>query len=160
MRFRRWALLGIILVLTLCLSKGPGHTSGQSTQIADAQSELIKAFMLVQQADLAGASPGQISQLANNMNLALQYQENSSLLFDKNVTASNLYANKSAGLSSATAIEAVSIANTARDQATFHNAAAYSIAVAAGLVSALLVTESHRIGEFARRLRLRRMRLD
>ena len=147
MHFRFQTLLGIFLVLTFCFSGGGGYTSGQPAQVY-AQNQLVKAFVLVQQADLAGASPGQISQLANNLNLALQYQQNSSEL------------NKSASLSSAIAAEALGLANTAREQVSFHQGVAYSIAVGAGFASALIVTESHRIAEFARRLRLRRMRLD
>jgi len=147
MHFRFQALLGILLVLTFCFWEGGGYTSGETTQV-DAQDQLVKAFVLVQQADLAGASPGQISQLANNLNLALQYQQNSSEL------------NKSASLSSAIAAEALGLANTAREQVSFHQAVVYSMAVAAGFASALLITESHRIGELARRFRLRRMKLD
>ena len=149
MHFRFQTLLGIFLVLTFCFSGGGGYTSGQPAQVY-AQNQLVKAFVLVQQADLAGASPGQISQLANNLNLALQYQQNSS----------ELSANKSASLSNAIAAEALGQANTAREQASFHQGVAYSIAVGAGFASALIVTGSHRIAEFARRLRLRRMRLD
>ena len=147
MHFRFCAFLGILLVLTFCFSGDGGYASGETAQV-DAQNQLVKAFVLVQQADLAGASPGQISQLANNLNLALQYQQNSSEL------------NKSASLSSAIAAEALGLANTAREQVSFHQGVAYSIAVGAGFASALIVTESHRIAEFARRLRLRRMRLD
>jgi hypothetical protein len=160
MHFRFRALLGILLVLAFCLSGGGEYPSGQSSQIYDVQNQLVKAFVLVQQADVGGASPGQISGLANNLNLALQYQENSSQLFAKNLTASDFYANKSASLSRTTAAEALGLANTAREQAAFYQAVAYSIAVAAGFASALLVTESHRIGELARRRRLRRMKLD
>jgi len=147
MHFRFQKLLGIFLVLTFCFSGGGGYTSGQPAQVY-AKSQLVKAFVLVQLADLAGASPGQISQLANNLNLALQYQQNSSEL------------NKSASLSSAIAAEALGLANTAREQVSFHQGVAYSMAVGAGFASALIVTGSHRIAEFARRLRLRRMRLD
>jgi len=154
MHFRFRALLGILLVLTFCFSGGE-YASGQSTQIDDAQNQLVRAFVLVQQADVAGASQGQISALANNLNLALRYRENSSQLFAKNVTASNLYANESASQSSVIAAQAVNLANTVREQVSLHQAVAYSTAVGAGFASALLVTESHRIGGLARRLRLR-----
>ncbi len=140
MHFRLWALLGILLVLAFCFSGG-GHVSGEPTQTSDAQNQLAKAFVLVQQADTAGASPDQISQLANNLNLAIRYQENSSQL--------------SANLSTATAAEALIVTNAARDQVSFRQAVAYSTAVGAGFASALLVTEFQRIGEFARRLKLR-----
>ncbi len=141
MHFRFQALLGILLVLGFCFSGG-GCASGQPAQTSDAQSQLVKAFVLVQQADMAGASPEQIAELANNLNLALRYT------------------NESASLSTATSAEALSLANAAREQVLFRQAVAYSTAVGAGFASALLVTEFHRIGEFARRLRLRSRQLD
>src|SRR2546422_5667346 len=76
MRFRQRAPLGILLVLVSCLSVGSENAIGQSTQIDDAQSKLVQAFVLVRQADLEGASPGQTSLLANNLNLALGYEDN------------------------------------------------------------------------------------
>ena len=141
MHFRFQALLGFLLVLGFCFSGG-GCASGQPAQTSDAQNQLAKAFVLVQQADMAGASPEQIAELANNLNLALRYT------------------NESASLSTATAAEALSLANAAREQILFRQAVAYSTAVGAGFASALLVTEFHRIGEFARRLRLRSKQLD
>ena len=140
MHFRFQALLGIVLVLAFCFSGG-GYVSGQPTQ-TDIHNQLVKAFVLVQQADNAGASPDQIAELANNLNLALRGQENSN------------YTNESARLT-ATAAEALSFANAAREQVFFRQAVAYSTAVGAGFAAALLVTEFHRIGEFTRRLRLR-----
>jgi hypothetical protein len=160
MRFRRRALLGIILILTFSVVGGRGYGSGQPNQTYDAQTQLINAFVLVQQAEAAGASQEKISQLANNLNLALQYQRNSSRLLAENATASNLYANKSTALLVATTTEALSVANAARGQVSLREDAAYSIAIAAGFVSALLITEFHRVSEFARRLGLRRMRIE
>src|SRR5437879_2515534 len=111
MHFRFRALLGILLVLGFCFSGG-GCASGQPAQTSDAQNQLAKAFVLVQQADMAGASPEQIAELANNLNLALRYT------------------NESASLSTATAAEALSLANAAREQVLFRQAVAYSTAVA------------------------------
>src|SRR2546430_17385867 len=70
MHIRFQALLGILLVLGFCFSGG-GCASGQPAQTSDAQNQLAKAFVLVQQADMAGASPEQISAQANNLNLSL-----------------------------------------------------------------------------------------
>jgi hypothetical protein len=160
MRFRHRAFLGILLVLVSCLSGGKENALGHSTQVDDAQSKLVQAFVLVQQADVEGASPGQISLLANNLNLALGYEENATQLFAKNITASNIYASKSVSISNATSARALSLASAARTQAFFDQAAVYSIAVTAGFGSALLVLEVHRLDNLVRRMRLRRMRLD
>ena len=145
MRFRQRAPLGILLVLISCLSVGSENAIGQSSQIDDAHSKLVQAFVLVQQADLEGASPEQISLLANNLNLALDYEDNAS---------------KSVSLSNATSAQALSLASAARTQTFLNQAVAYSIAVAAGFGSALFVMEVHRLDNPVRRMRLRRTRLD
>jgi hypothetical protein len=160
MRFRHRALLGILFVLIFSFSVGREKTSGQSAQVDDAQSKLVQAFALVQQADSQGASQAQISVLASNLNLALYYEENATQLFAKNMTASNIYASKSVSLSNATSFQALSAASDARTEVLFGQVAAYSIAIAAGFGSALLVVEVHRVNDLIRKIKLRRMRLD
>jgi len=160
MRFRHRVLLGVFLVLIFSLSVGREKASGQSAQVDDARSKLVQAFVLVQQADLQGASPMQISLLASSLNLALYYNENATQIFAKNMTASNIYARKSVSVSNATSLQAISIARTARTHALSGQVAAYSIAIAAGLGSALLVLEVHRVNGLVRKMKLRRMRLD
>ena len=160
MRFRHRALLGILLLLVFSFSATSENASGQSAQVDDARSRLVQAFVLVQQADLQGASPAQISLLTSNLNLALSYEENATQLFAKNMTASNIYASKSVNLSNATSAQALSMARSARTQAVFGQVAAYSIAIAAGFGSALLVLEFHRLNDLVRKMKFRRMRLD
>ena len=160
MRFRQRAPLGILLVLVFCLSVGNENALGQSNQIDDTQSRLVQAFVMVQQADLEGASPAQISLLANNLNLALGYEDNATLLFSKDINASNFYASKSASLSNATSAQALSLTSAARTQIFLNQVAAYSIAVAAAFGSALFVLELDRLDNLVRRMRLRRTRLD
>src|SRR5947208_17076338 len=137
MRFRQRAPLGILLVLVFCLSVGNENALGQSNQIDDTQSRLVQAFVMVQQADLEGASPAQISLLANNLNLALGYEDNATLLFSKDINASNFYASKSASLSNATSAQALSLTSAARTHTFLNELAAYSIAVAPAFDSAL-----------------------
>src|SRR5438309_10193737 len=160
MRFRHRALLGVFLLLIFSFSFSREKGSGQSAQADDARSKLVQAFVLVQQADSQGAAPTQISLLASNLNLALYYEENATQLFAKNMTASDIYANKSVSLSNATSFEALSIASTARTQALFGQVAAYSIAIAAGFGSTLLVLEVHRIHDLVRKMKLHRMRIE
>src|SRR5256885_11307846 len=109
MHFRFQALLGILLVLGFCFSGG-GCASGQPAQTSDAQNQLAKAFVLVQQADTAGASPEQIAELANNLNLALRYT------------------NETASPSTPPAAEALCLAKPAPEHALFRQAVAYSTA--------------------------------
>lgn len=160
MRFRHQALLGILLVLIFFLSVGRMNASGQSPQIDNAQSQLVQAFVQVQRADADGASPTQISSLVNDLNLALGYEQNATQLFSSNITASNLYAIKSANLSNSTFSRALSFDGAARRQAFFNQVVAYTVAVIAGFGSALLVTEVHRLDALVLRLRLRRARLN
>src|SRR5256885_16423569 len=94
MHFRFQALLGILLVLGFCFSGG-GCASGQPAQTSDAQSQLAKAFVLVQQADMAGALPEQISELGNNLNLALPYTKGNANLSTA-TSAEGLYLTKDA----------------------------------------------------------------
>ncbi len=160
MRFRQPAILGILLVVIFFLSVGQENALGQSTQIDNAQSQLIRAFVQVQRADADGASPTQTSFLVNNLDLALSYEQNATRLFSNNITASNLYAIKSANLSNSTFSQALSFDGVARTQTFLNHLAAYAIAVAAGFGSALLVIEVHRLDALILRLRLRRARLN
>jgi hypothetical protein len=160
MRFRHRACLGILLLLIFFLSVGQENASGQSPQIDNAQSQLVRAFVEVQRADADGASPTQISLLVNNLNLALSYEQNATQLFSINITASNLYAIKSANLSNSTFSQALNFDGAARGQAFLNQVVAYAMAVAAGFGSALLVIEVHRLDALVLRLRLRRARLD
>jgi len=148
------------LLLILPLSVGRWDVSGQSAQVDDAQSKLVQAFVLVQQADFEGASPAQISLLAGNLNLALHFEENATQVFAKNMTASNIYAKRSVDISNATSVQALSIASASRAKTFFDQVAAYSIAIAAGFGSALLVLEFHRLNDLVGKMKFRRMRLD
>src|SRR2546427_13196571 len=96
MHIRFQALLGILLVLGFCFSGG-GCASGQPAQTSDAQNQLAKAFVLVQQADMAGAFAGASSEMGNNLKLALPYT------------------NESANLSTSSGGRALSLANGARE---------------------------------------------
>jgi hypothetical protein len=158
MRFRHAALLGVLLLLCTP-SIWTKSTSGQSTTVDLAHSKLIEAFVLVNQADQQGASQAQISQLSNDLNLALSYEENATLLLGKNSTASEVAANKSVNVSYTTSIQALSVASTARTQAFYLQIEGYSLALAAGFGCALLVLEFHRFSDFVRAMRLRRVRL-
>jgi hypothetical protein len=154
MRFLLAALLGVLMLCIPSVSIGIEQTWGQSAQIDNARSSLAQTFVLVQEADLQGATPGQISQLADNLNQALYYQENAT------ASSSNANANMSLKLSDATAVLALNVANAARTRTLFDQAYAYSLAVAAGFGSALLVLEFHRLNDIVRKIRSSRIRLE
>jgi hypothetical protein len=154
MRLRLMALLGVLMLCISPFSISREQAYGQSTQVDKARSALVQAFVLVQEADLQGASLGQISQLADSLNLALHYEENATRL------GSALDANRSLQLSNATAVQALSVSNALRTQSVFDQASAYSLAVAAGFGSALSVLEIHRLNDIVRKIRLRRIRVE
>jgi len=160
MRFRQSALLGTLLILVSSFSAATEKASGQSTPVDIAQNKIVQAFQILQQADLDGASTGAVSQLASNLNLALSYEQSAVQLLPTNKTGSAVYASLSLNLSTATAIQALSVASTARTQTLLSQLGAYSLAVATGLGSTLLVIEFHRVRNFVRTIRFRRLRLE
>jgi hypothetical protein len=159
MRFRQLALLGTLLVLVSSFSATTDKVSGQSTPVDIAQSKIVQAFQIVQQADLDGASPAAVSQLASNLNLALSYEQRAIQLLPTNKTGSGVYASLSLNLSTTTSVQALSVASAAQTQTLLSQLGAYSLALAAGLGSTLLVIELHRVQNFVRKIRLRRLRL-
>lgn len=160
MHFRRWASLGIILVLSVNVFFDAQPARGQTAQVDYSRSLLVQAFELVQQADEMGAPPDQIASLANNLNLALLYEQEAALLSANDTARSNSYASQSADVSNATSVQALSATNAAERQTFWNQISIYSLAIVAGLGSALFVLEVHRLENLLRRTRLRRMRLD
>lgn len=160
MRFRQLALLGTLLILVFSFSAATDKVSGQSAPVDIAQNKIVQAFQIMQQADLDGASPTAVSELANNLNLALSYEQSAIQLLPTNKTGSGVYASLSLNLSTATAVQALSVDSAARTQTLQSQIEAYSLALAAGLGSTLLVVELHRVQNFVRKVRLRRLGLE
>lgn len=160
MRFRYKALLGILFVLATSLLSFRGDLHGQTSQTDKAQSALVQAFAQVQQADLDGAPRDRIALLATNLNQALIFETNATQLYQKDPTLSIYYATKSASVSNETSTAAQSLSSNARRQAFFNQTGTYTIAVAVGFGSALLVLELPRLDRIVRRMRLRRSRFE
>ena len=160
MRFRQRALLGILFVLAFSLFSFKDDLHGQTVQIDDAQTKLVQAFAIVQQADLSGASPDQIASLAANLNQALVLETNATQLYPNNPGLSNYYASKSASLSNDTLNMALSVSSSARSRAFFDQIGTYTIAIGAGLGAALLVLELPRLDRLFRRMRFRLTRFE
>jgi hypothetical protein len=160
MRFRHRALLGILFVLAFSLFSFRDDVHSQTSQIDGAQTRLVQAFSLVQQADLDGAPSDQIALLAANLNQALVLERNATQQYSNDSALSNYYATKSASLSNDTSTEALSLSSNARRQFFFNQIGTYTIAVAAGLSVALLVLELPRLEEVVRKMRLHRSRFE
>jgi hypothetical protein len=160
MRFRQLALLGTLLILASSFSATSDRVSGQSAPVDIAQNKIVQAFQIVQQADLDGASPTAVSELASNLNLALSYEQSAIQLLPANKTGSGVYASLSLNFSTTTAVQALSVDGAARTQTLLSQLGAYSLALAAALGSTLLVIELDRFQNFVRKTRLRRLRLE
>jgi hypothetical protein len=160
MRFRQVALLGTLLLVISSLSPLTDIASGQSTPIEIAQGKIVQAFQIVQQADLDGASPAVVSQLASSLNLALAFEQVAIQLLPINKTGSGVYASLSLNLSTTTAVQALGAASMARTERFLSQVGTYSIALATGLGSTVLIVEFHRVKNLIRRIRLRRLRLE
>jgi len=160
MRFRQLAFLGTLLLVISSLSPTTDIASGQSTPIEIAQGKIVQAFQIVQQADLDGASPAVVSQLASSLNLALSFEQIAIQLLPTNKTGSGVYASLSLNLSTTTAVQALGAASTARTERVLSQVGTYSIALATGLGSTVLIVEFHRVKNLIRRIRLRRLRLE
>ena len=158
MRFRQRALLGILFVLAFSLLSFTDDVQGQTVKIDDAQTRLVQAFALVQQADIDGAPPEQIALLAANLNQALVFETNATQLYPNDPALSNYYATKSASLSNDTMTMALSFSSNARSRVFFDQIGTYAIAVAAGLGAALLLLELPRLDRLVRRMIIRRTR--
>src|SRR2546422_7429653 len=159
MRFRQRALLGTLLLLSCSFAARTDNIAGQSVPVDNEWNKIVQAFQLFQQADMAGAPPAVISSLADNLNLALFYQQNATQLISTNKTGSGVYASLSLNLSTTTTVQALSATGAARTQTFLSQLGAYSLAFGGGLGSTLLVVELHRVKDFARKMRLRRVRL-
>src|SRR5882762_2889859 len=158
MRFRQLALLGTLLLVVWSFSATSHIASGQSTPVEIAQNKIVQSFQIVQQADLDGASPAAVSQLASNLNLALSYEQIANQLLPTDKTGSGVYASLSLNVSATTTVQALSVASAARSQNLLGQIGAYSFALAASLGSTLLVIELHRVKNFVRKIRLQRLR--
>jgi hypothetical protein len=159
MRFRELALLGILVILAFSFAGRTDNVAGQSTPVDIARTKIVQAFQIVQQADIAGSPQAVISQLTDNLNLALSYEQNATQLVSTNKTGSGVYASLSLNLSTTTTVQALNAASAARTQTLLGQLGAYSLALSAGLGSTLFVMESHRIRDFIRKMKLRRIRL-
>ena len=137
MQFHYYTSLGILLLVVFFPVIALDNTAGTTNNVSRAQNQLVQAFILVQQADIAGAPPVQISLLTHNLNAALLNEQNSTI--------------ESLALANATALQATNLATNARAQAFYNQLGSYSIAITAGFGSALFVTEFQNVRGFARR---------
>jgi hypothetical protein len=159
MRLSSCLLLGVCLLLFSTLVVGPVSTAGQSSQIDNATSKLNAAFMDVRTANSDGVSAAKVSELTNELNTALSYDETAVILYDAgNFTGSGYYASLSGNLSSTVSAEAKGLEVDAKNQMFFWWLFANLVAQLAAVLSALVLIEFHHMESFVRRRRLQRTR--
>ncbi len=118
---------------------------------------LLQAFDSVQQADKLGASSEAIAQLTIELNRALMdYNIASQLSREGDVSGSGYYARLSNGNSTSIVLKALALQNTAESQTANVKLTAYLVAIAASILSSLIVLEYHRIPNLLRKRKLGR----
>jgi hypothetical protein len=107
---------------------------------------------MVQSADSHGASHDSIVTLSAELNTALAYYQNATILAAQNNTAAaSNYSTLSINVSGNVTMEAGTLDQTARNQLIVRNEIAYGTAFTAAVVSAAAVVEADRIRRLLRR---------
>jgi hypothetical protein len=126
-----------------------------SVSVAESGNTLMSAFQAVQKADNLGAPPDQVSVLSTQLNTALANYNTAVELSSKgDITDSEYYSTLSNTESTLVLDKALALQNQAETDRTNQQIMAYSMAIAASIVSSTLILESHRIRNFFRRRRL------
>src|SRR2546422_7957521 len=102
LRIHSLALLLCLLLSSMLLSMNADRASASQDHITTARTDIIAAFQSIPTAQRQGVSNSDILQLINQLNLALQYEQNATLLQAQNRT----------GLADDEARQAISLSNS------------------------------------------------
>jgi hypothetical protein len=142
-------LLSLSLVIFASL---PKTGSSQPNTPATAWSKIVEAFSTLQTADTDGAPHESIVTLSNQLNTALAYYNNATILAAQNNTAAaDNYSTRSLNISTSVASEAKTLDDTARSQQLARQELAYGTAFVLAVVSAGLVVEVDRFQRLFRK---------
>ncbi len=151
-----------LLVFAVLLASNPvilpkiaptGHVQAEeSSSTTTAWESLVQAYSNVKTAESDGASHDSIVRLSGELEIALNYYENSSLYAtEKNATLADRYATLSTSQSSNVTIEANALDATARSHTLQRQALAYTIAFVLAAISSMSVVEKDRLEDFLQR---------
>jgi len=135
------------------------RASAQSDHITTARTDIVAAFQSIQTAQRQGVSNTDILDLINQLNLALQYEQNATLLEAQNQTAADDNAIQSISISKNVSLEAQRLGNEAQSSSIRRSVYAYGLALLTAVFAALAVVEAPRARRLLAKRRLRRARI-
>src|SRR5213593_3484844 len=143
------------------------HASAQIDPITTAKTDLVAAFQSIQTAQLQGASNADLLPLIIQLNTALQYEENATILGQQDPTkcpscpsAADAAAFLSINLSTNVSLQAQRLGDEAQSASLRRSALAYGIALGTATLAAFGVVEAPRLRRFIKKRRLRRARFE
>src|SRR5438034_6455616 len=165
LRTQPLALLFCLLLSSVLLLMNTEHVSAQ-TPITTAKTDIVAAFQSIQTAQRQGASNTDLVPLITQLNTALQYEENATILEqqDPNTcpgchSAADADAIQSINLSTNVSLQAQRLGDEAQSASLRRSALAYGLALTAATVAALGVVGAPRLIRFIQKNRLRRARI-
>lgn len=166
MRTQPLALLFCLLLSSVLLLMNTEHVSAQ-TPITTAKTDIVAAFQSIQTAQRQGASNTDLVPLITQLNTALQYEENATILEqqDPNTcpgchSAADADAIQSINLSTNVSLQAQRLGDEAQSASLRRSALAYGIALGTATLAAFGVVEAPRLRRFIKKRQLRRARFE
>ncbi len=160
MQTRSLAILLWLLIFSTLLLINADRVSAQSSLVTTARTDITNAYQSIRTAEQEGALNIDLLPLVNQLNRALQLEENATLLQQKNDTkdANNL-ALQSINLSTNVSSEAQQLANQAQDATQHRTIYAYTIALTIAAILAVFVVAAPEVGKLVQSKRSRKARI-
>lgn len=136
------------------------QASAQASLITAAKTDIVNAFQAIQIAEQKGSSNSDIAPLISQLNLALQFEVNASILALNNTAASNNDALQSINIATAVSFQATQLGDAAQTASGGRTILAYVVAVLVAVVFSVVVVESPRLRRKIQNRRLRNARIE
>ena len=131
----------------------------QTQEITTARTEIVKAFQAIQNAERHGALNADLQPLIQQLNQALELEENATLEQDTDPNRASRDALQSINISDNVSFQAQNLDSLAQTSTRNQSILSYTFAVLAAALSALVVMETHRVARFIRTRRLKRAKI-
>ena len=133
----------------------------QSAEITTARDDIVRAFQSIQTAEQQGASHAQLEPLIQQLNLALQLEQNATTLESQNNNATaNAYALQSISISNNVSLEAQSVGSQAQSATQTQIIISYLIAITASIILAVVILEGGRLRKTFRNKRMMKSAIE
>jgi hypothetical protein len=110
-----------------------------------ARADIDQAIMSIQVAEQQGATNSDLLPLVDQLNLALEYENNASLVEQSNQTLADSLANASITISTQVSASAVHLGSDAEAASAYGKTAAYGIALVLAVIASVLVFDLDRL---------------